>query len=116
MNYGWSAFEGFERFNDDQPADGATPPLFVYDHADGRCSVTGGTIARGDAIASLSGWYLFGDYCSGQIWALDPTAPPIEPRIIEIAQLGALVAITAGPDRDLYAVSNNGTIARLIPG
>jgi glucose/arabinose dehydrogenase len=115
-NFGWSAFEGFERFNDDQPVEGAVPPLFVYDHSDGRCSVTGGTVARGDVIADLAGWYLFGDYCTGQIWALDPTAPSAEPRVIEIAQLEALVALTEAPDGEIYAVSNGGTVARLIPG
>jgi len=113
VNFGWSAFEGFEPFNDDQPADGAVAPLFVYDHSDGRCSVTGGTVARGDTAADLAGWYVFGDYCSGQIWALDPTAPPSDPRVIEIAQLDTLVALAAGPERELYVVSNGGTVARL---
>lgn len=113
-NFGWSAFEGFERFNDDQSTDGATAPLFVYDHADGRCSVTGGTVARDDSAPDLAGWYLFGDYCTGQIWALDPTAPPSEPRVVEIAELGGLVAITSGPEAEVYAVSNGGTVARLI--
>ena len=115
-NFGWSAFEGFERFNLDQSADGAIAPLFVYDHADGRCSVTGGTVARDDSVPELVGWYLFGDYCTGQIWALDPTAPPSEPRVVEIAELSGLVAITSGPEAEVYAVSNGGTVARLIAG
>jgi glucose/arabinose dehydrogenase len=115
-NFGWSAFEGFERFNDDQPVDGALAPLFVYDHADGRCSVTGGSVARGDAVPDLAGWYLFGDYCTGQIWALDPTAPPTDPRVVELADLNGLAAIAQGPERELFAVSNGGTVARLIPG
>ena len=115
-NFGWSAFEGFERFNDDQPADGALAPLFVYDHADGRCSVTGGAVARGDSVPDLAGWYLFGDYCTGQIWALDPNAPPSEPRVVEIAELGGVAAITSGPEAEIYVVSNGGTVARLIAG
>jgi len=115
-NFGWSAFEGFERFNDDQQTDGAVAPLFVYDHSGGRCSVTGGSVARGANAGDLTGWYVFGDYCSGQIWALDPTAPASEPRVIEIAQLSSLVAISEGPDGELYAVSNGGTVARLTPG
>ena len=115
-NYGWSAFEGFERFNDDQQADGAVAPLFVYAHGGGRCSVSGGSVARGANAGDLAGWYVFGDYCSGQIWALDPTAPPTEPRVIEIAELPNLVAIAEGPDRELYAVSNGGTVAQLTPG
>jgi glucose/arabinose dehydrogenase len=115
-NFGWSAFEGFERFNDDQQADDAVAPLFVYDHGGGRCSVTGGSVARGANAGDLAGWYVFGDYCSGQIWALDPAAPPTEPRVIEIAELPAVVAIAEGPDRELYAVSNSGTVAQVTPG
>jgi glucose/arabinose dehydrogenase len=115
-NFGWSAVEGFEPFNSDQPADGALAPLFVYDHADGRCSVSGGAVARGEAVPDLRGWYVFGDYCTGQIWTLDPTAPADDPRVIEIAQLDSLAAVTTGPDGDVYVVSNSGTVARLIPG
>ena len=38
-NFGWSAFEGFARFNDDQTAPNAIPPVLVYPHDEG-CSVT----------------------------------------------------------------------------
>ncbi|HYN33583.1 MAG TPA: PQQ-dependent sugar dehydrogenase [Ilumatobacteraceae bacterium] len=114
-NFGWSAIEGFEPFNRDQPSDGALDPWFVYDHNDGRCSVSGGAVARGESIPDLQGWYVFGDYCTGQIWALDPTVPASEPRVLEIARLGGLAAIAHGPDGDLYAVSNAGTVARLVP-
>ncbi|TFH17748.1 MAG: sugar dehydrogenase [Acidimicrobiales bacterium] len=113
-NFGWSAIEGFEPFNADQSGDGALDPLFVYDHRDGRCSVSGGAVARGESVPDLQGWYVFGDYCTGQIWALDPTVPPSEPRVIEIARLAGLAEIAQGPDGDLYAVSNAGTVARLI--
>jgi glucose/arabinose dehydrogenase len=114
-NFGWSAFEGFEPFNNDQPSDGTLDPLFVYDHDDGRCSVSGGAVARAESVPDLAGWYVFGDYCTGQIWALDPTVPASEPRVVEIARLDGLAAIAPGPDADLYAVSNGGTVARLIP-
>ncbi len=114
-SFGWSAVEGFEPFNADQSSEGALEPLFVYDHDDGRCSVSGGAVARAESVPDLQGWYVFGDYCTGQIWALDPTVPPGEPRVIEIARLDGLAAISTGPDGDLFAVSNAGTVARLIP-
>ena len=114
-NFGWSAIEGFEPFNDDQPSDGALDPLFVYDHNDGRCSVSGGAVARSESVPDLAGWYVFGDYCTGQIWALDPTVPASQPRVVEIARLDGLAAVSTGPDGDLYAVSNAGTVARFIP-
>ncbi len=114
-NFGWSAIEGFEPYNADQSSDGALEPLFVYGHEDGRCSVTGGAVARSESVPDLQGWYVFGDYCTGQIWALDPTVPASEPRVVEIARLGGLAAIALGPDGDLYAVSNAGTVARFVP-
>ena len=113
-NFGWSALEGFEPFNSDQSSDGALDPLFVYDHDDGRCSVSGGAVAAA-TVPDLQGWFVFGDYCTGQIWALDPTAPASQPRVIEIARLEGLASIAQGPDGDLFAVSNAGTVARLIP-
>ena len=36
-NFGWSAFEGEARFNEDQEAPGAVPPVHVATQADGNC-------------------------------------------------------------------------------
>jgi glucose/arabinose dehydrogenase len=113
LSFGWSAIEGFTEFNGDQPADNHTAPVYVYDHGDGRCSVSGGAVARGDTVANLAGWYIFGDYCTGEIWAFDPASPADAPRIVTIANLPGLAAISVGPERELYAISNAGTIARL---
>ena len=44
-------------------------------HGGGKCAVTGGYVYRGSAIPDLQGWYVYGDYCTGEIWALDPTDP-----------------------------------------
>ena len=114
LNFGWSAFEGRDRFNDDQSPDGVVDPIYTYDHGDGRCSVSGGVVARNSTITELNGWYVFGDYCSGQIWALDPSSPADSPRVVEIAELVGLAAIAQGPEGELYAISNGGTVARFI--
>lgn len=48
-----------------------TGPLHEYDHQRGRCSITGGYRYRGRAYRPLLGdAYLYGDLCSGQVWAL----------------------------------------------
>jgi hypothetical protein len=44
-------------------------PFFDYSHQEGGCSVTGGYVYRGQAVPELQGVYLFGDYCSGFLWA-----------------------------------------------
>ena len=76
-------------FNDDQPADGQTPPVYVYSHDDGGCSVSGGAVARDTTVPNLAGWYVFGDYCSGDIWAFDPASSPDAPRIVTLANFPA---------------------------
>lgn len=111
-NFGWSAFEGHDRFNDDQVAEEHSTPVYVYTHEEGRCSISGGVRYRGESIPELAGWYVFGDYCTGEIWALDPNAPFDSPRIVDLGQLDGLAAISQGPERGLYAVSNSGAIAR----
>ena len=115
LSFGWSAFEGTEPFHDDQDAEGHTLPVVEYSHDNGDCSVSGGAVYRGDVITALAGWYVYGDFCSGQIWAYDPTSQTDAPIIIELAQLGNLAAITVGGEGDLFAVSNAGTVSRFAP-
>ena len=47
-------------------------PVHDYGREAGQ-SVTGGFVYRGDALPDLRGWYLFGDYGTGRIWAIDAT-------------------------------------------
>lgn len=67
-NYGWNVWEGAHIFAGGYAPD-HVPPIHEYSHALG-CSVTGGVIYRGAAIAELRAVYLFGDWCSGRIWGL----------------------------------------------
>ena len=52
VNFGWSAFEGYAPFNDDQSSPGHTPPVTSYSHDGGNCSVSGGVVARLDRYVS----------------------------------------------------------------
>ena len=70
-NYGWRTMEGFHCFEpatDCQTA-GLTVPIMEYFHEAGRCSIIGGYVYRGTTIASLRGQYLYGDFCSGEIFS-----------------------------------------------
>ncbi|MEM6527803.1 MAG: PQQ-dependent sugar dehydrogenase, partial [Chloroflexota bacterium] len=69
QNYGWNIMEGTNPFSGAAiPAD-LTGPIAEYQHINGNCSVTGGYVYRGEAIPTLQGAYIYGDYCSGQVWA-----------------------------------------------
>jgi glucose/arabinose dehydrogenase len=114
LGFGWSAFEGDLPFNSDQPTANHTPPVVVYGHDGGHCSVSGGAVYRGELVPDLQGWYVYGDYCSGTIWGYDPTSAG-SPRVVVLTQHGGLAAVAAGPDGEIYAISNGGSIARFIP-
>jgi glucose/arabinose dehydrogenase len=70
-NYGWRLKEGTHCYNPPEACDpgGLTDPVFEYSHDEG-CSITGGTVYRGQEIPTLRGQYLFADYCSGVVSAL----------------------------------------------
>ena len=106
-NFGWSAFEGTHRYNDDQPADGAIPPIFEYQHGDAGCSVSGGALYRGAGVPSLDGWYVYGDYCAGEIRALEVIDRAVT-REVTLGEVPSVSSVAAGPDGELYATSVDG--------
>ena len=72
QNFGWSALEGNECFQDPNCDPSAySAPVDQYSHEYG-CSVTGGYVYRGPSIPDLVGTYLFADYCTGYLWGLTP--------------------------------------------
>ncbi|RYD30379.1 MAG: hypothetical protein EOP87_16780, partial [Verrucomicrobiaceae bacterium] len=69
-NFGWSVKEGTLDFAAQPVAEGALlPPAFEYERSLGT-SVTGGYIYRG-SDPRLQGFYVFGDYSTGRIWAME---------------------------------------------
>lgn len=69
-NYGWRTMEATHCFEGDGcDQTGLVPPVAEYGRDDG-CSVIGGYVARGPAMAPIDGLYLYTDYCSGNLWSL----------------------------------------------
>ncbi len=98
-NYGWNHREGRHCF---RPRFGCrrrglTDPVAEYGHDHGRCSVTGGFVYRGPRLPALRGRYLYGDFCSGELWALDPAAPQRPP--LRLADTPVAIA-SFGEDAD----------------
>jgi glucose/arabinose dehydrogenase len=69
-NYGWRRMEGNHCFDPLSNCNngGLRLPILEYDHSLG-CSVPGGYRYRGTGNPELAGMYLYGDFCSGRIWA-----------------------------------------------
>ena len=71
-NYGWSIREASYPFNNKTmvPTDPPIAPVWEYDHQLGK-SITGGFVYRGTRLPELQGMYLYADFISGKIWALE---------------------------------------------
>jgi glucose/arabinose dehydrogenase len=71
-NYGWNYREGKHQFNPKKPSSETTliDPIWEYSHDIGK-SITGGLVYRGKRMPQLVGKYLYADYVTGKIWALD---------------------------------------------
>ena len=68
-NYGWRIMEGTQCFLPPWGCDkkGLALPVTEYKNAKPRCAVTGGYVYRGKALPELQGYYLFADFCSGEV-------------------------------------------------
>lgn len=112
-NYGWNVWEGAHRFAAGSAVD-HVPPVFEYPHSLG-CSVTGGYVYRGSAIPQLDAVYLFGDYCTGRMWALYRD-PGLNWHAEEFANTGwAISSFGEDESAELYVVDYSGTIYRIDP-
>ena len=112
-NYGWNIMEGTSCFrNPGCGSDELEPPVAEYGR-DGGCSVTGGYVYRGSRLPSLVGAYLYGDFCTGNIWALRYDGG----QVTEQARIAAtdlqISSFAEGPDGEVYILSFTGEIARL---
>src|SRR5262245_24563367 len=116
LNLGWVVFEAFSCTGIDSascnnPA-GFTFPIAAYGHDTGRCSVTGGYVYRGQAGTLSQGTYVFGDFCSGEIFVPNGTGGAA------VLLATGLSISSFGEDEagELYVVGLGGTVDRLIVG
>jgi uncharacterized repeat protein (TIGR03806 family) len=115
-NYGWRIWEGRERFGSSahaSPDDDFEFPIHQYAHENGA-SITGGYVYRGSALPSIAGWYLYGDFVTGQVWALQFDGTDVV-AVEEIGQVPNPSSFGEDAAGELYVVSySHGTVHRLI--
>ena len=70
---------------------------------------------RGTAIPALVGWYVYADYCSGQVRALKIDGRALVTDVT-LGTVKSVSAVTEGPDGELFVVSVDGPIYALTPG
>jgi glucose/arabinose dehydrogenase len=76
MNFGWRVMEGELCTGAAQcaaypcPSPNYTLPLFSYAHFNHTCCVLGSGVYRGGTVPNLQGAYLYGDYCTADVFTL----------------------------------------------
>ncbi|MEM8963725.1 MAG: PQQ-dependent sugar dehydrogenase [Acidobacteriota bacterium] len=123
QNYGWRIMEGTFCFDPDPIDDdcpmstpscddpGFVAPIIEYDHTGGNCSVTGGFVYQGPEAAALRGRYLYGDWCTGNLWAAEDGGSGWTTELLSVSlpQIN-----TFGEDRDgRLFLTNGSTLFRL---
>lgn len=114
-NYGWNRMEGNQCYQPRSGCDqeGLTLPIIDYGRDDG-CSVISGFRYRGTANPSLTGIYIFGDYCGGHIWGLKQDANGAWQRFSLLDNVSGLSSFGQDDEGELYVTSlDAGTLSRL---
>ena len=113
-NYGWKVMEG-TLCASTSACPGTTPscnspaftnPILEYQNGGAHCSVIAGYVYRGARVPALSGHYVFGDLCSGQIWAARQNGGTWQVwRLAEVAQ--NLIAFGEDRQGELYVATSS---------
>ena len=144
LNYGWRIMEANHCYDPKEncPTEGLIKPIIEYPNDANHpafafriieelsfsetdvegCSVTGGYVYRGQKIKSMEGQYIFGDYCSGNIWTLkvvNGKAINFKNRTEEINIGGGefttyISSFGQDSDGEIYIIDYNGGIYKLI--
>lgn len=114
-NYGWRRMEGRHCFlpQTDCGGSGLQSPILEYGHEAGRCSITGGYVYRGPRQPALTGLYVYGDYCSGEIfgtWVAAETHPSSQILLRSGLRISSFGEDEAG---ELYVVDHGGGVYHL---
>jgi glucose/arabinose dehydrogenase len=110
-NYGWRVFEGNSCTGTDPakciPANYIFP-VFEYAHSASRCSITGGYVYRGSLGALPGGTYVYGDFCTGEIFSWNgSTQSVVLDTSLNISSFGEDEA------GEIYVVGLGGTVGRI---
>ncbi len=114
QNYGWRFREGFAPYAGDPGTLALTDPIHQYAHREGGCAVTGGYVYRGSALPSLVGAYLYGDFCSGLIWALRPNGSGGWQNDLLLRTPYNISSFGEDEAGELYVLDHNGAAYKLI--
>ena len=115
LNFGWNLMEAAHCYTSGCSQQGLTLPVLEYSHADG-CSITGGYVYRGSAIAGLRGHYFYADYCEGWIRSFRwDGSQASDRRSWDLGSIGNITSFGEDAGHELYVTSTSGKVYRFAP-
>lgn len=116
INWGWDDREGahcYEPMNGCLTA-GRTDPVTEHPASANWHSVIGGQVYRGTCFPDLVGTYFYGDYVAGELWAFNyMNGMAMNDRRL-LQNVGNITAIHADATGELYVVTQNGAVRRIV--
>jgi glucose/arabinose dehydrogenase len=114
-NYGWSCYEGNHSYNTSQcTGTDYRFPIWEYSHSGGNCSISGGYVYRGMRRPELTGEYVYGDYCSRNMWRLNYGGSTVTNSLINTAA-SSILALGVDKNNEFYILCSNGKIYEFTP-
>lgn len=118
INYGWRCCEGAHPNPNGSLGvccnpETMTSPVFEVDRTvtTGDCSITGGYVYRGTDHPELHGFYICGDFCSQDLYAINASNPNAVYK--ELASNGNISTFGESVDGELYMAALNGAIFKV---
>ena len=115
-NYGWNTMEASLCFD---PMNGCNQanlelPIFEYNRDNDDKSITGGFVYHGQQLQGLVGKYIYGDFVSSRIWALEFNNGVAINNTLLVDEGFGVAAFATDDDDELLICGYNGTIYKLI--
>ena len=116
LNYGWNVMEGAHCFSPRTGCDtaGLQLPVAEYSSAEG-CSIIGGYVARSGVLPSITGAYVYGDFCSGNIWGLRHDGQSLTQQALLVSSGLSITSFGVDQAGELYVLARDAGIYRLVP-
>lgn len=114
LNFGWNIMEGDSCYKINPCKDeNYWPPIATYTHEDFGQSITGGYLYEGQEIPDLKNHYLFADFVSGRIGAINLESPD---RLLVLMKNSRTNWSTFGRDLhgELYIADFHGKVYKIV--
>jgi len=111
-NYGWKTREGTHTLYPGTNVTDIVDPIYEYNHSLGN-AITGGFVYRGSRLSELTGKYVYADYGSGRIWALECSDGLVINNLLLVDSVLNIPSFGVDSTNELYICAFDGFIYQL---